>query len=76
MIICPFCGKEMLKGILSGDGRSGVSWKAGERKIPLIDRITGSGKVTAAKLTPASFMICSYFCPDCKKMIFDTDITK
>ena len=29
---CPFCGKEMQKGILSGDGRSALTWKAGEKK--------------------------------------------
>ena len=31
-MICPFCGKEMEKGILSGDGRSKVRWKAVEKK--------------------------------------------
>ena len=28
-MICPFCGKEMKRGIMSGDGRSRVFWKAG-----------------------------------------------
>ena len=76
MMICPFCGKEMQKGILSGDGRSGVNWKQGERKAGLLDRIVGEGKVTAAKGSLVAFTIESYFCPGCRKMIFDTDITK
>ncbi len=73
---CPFCGKEMLKGILSGDGRSAVSWKQGDSKAGLMDRIVGSGMVTAAKRSLATFTIESFFCPDCRKMIFDTDVTK
>ena len=28
-MICHFCGKEMEKGILSGDGRCAVRWKSG-----------------------------------------------
>lgn len=73
---CPFCGKEMLTGILSGDGRSPVTWKQGSRKAGWIDQIVGSGTVTAAKRNLATFTIESSFCPDCRKMIFDTDVTK
>ena len=75
-MICPFCGKEMRKGVLSGDRRCGVSWKEGDRKASLADRIVGACRVTAAKFTPVSFLIDSWFCPDCGKMIFDTDVAK
>ena len=75
-MICPFCGKEMRKGILSGDGRSAVTWKEGDRKAPLMERIVGTGTVTAAKHTLTTFTIESYFCADCRKMLFDTDVTK
>ncbi len=64
----------MERGILSGDGRSPVVWKKGDKKASLMDQITGTGTVTAARRTLTSFMIESYFCRSCMKMIFDTDI--
>ncbi len=75
-MICPFCGKEMLKGILSGDGRTPVTWKQGSRKAGIMDRITGSGIVTAAKRNLAVFTLEARYCPDCRKMIFDTEVTR
>ena len=75
-MICPFCGKEMRDGILSGDGRSPVTWKQGEKKAGLIDKITGAGTVTAAKRNLVTFTIEARYCPDCHKMIFDTDVTR
>ncbi|HBI85445.1 MAG TPA: hypothetical protein DDX71_04030 [Ruminococcus sp.] len=74
-MICPFCGKEMKKGILSGDGRSAVRWKSGEKKADFFDALADAGRVTAAKHTIASFTIESYYCGACKKMIFDTEVT-
>ena len=73
---CPYCGAEMLEGILSGDGRSPVTWKQGDRKAGLMDRITGTGTVTAAKRNLVTFTIEAAYCPDCGKMIFDTGVTK
>ncbi len=75
-MICPFCNKEMIKGVLSGDGRSMVTWKAGDKKANVLDKIDGLGKVTAVKRSLATFTIETFFCSSCKKMIFDTDITK
>ena len=69
---CPFCGKEMQSGILSGDGRSKVTWKAGDRKTGGLARLFGIGKVTAADYSLATFSIRSDYCDDCGKMIFDT----
>ncbi len=71
---CPFCENEMQKGILSGDGRSAVTWKAGEEQTGFFDRFLGIGRVTAAKHTLAHFAIEANYCHACKKMIFDTDI--
>ena len=71
---CPFCGKEMKKGILSGDGRSPVTWKQGDRKAGFVDRIVGAGTVKAARRTLTTFTVEAYYCPDCRKMIFDTDV--
>ena len=75
-MICPYCKNEMQKGILSGDGRAPVTWKQGAEKTKLIDRIVGSGTVTAARRTLTAFTIEAFFCPDCRKMVFDTDVTK
>ena len=76
MMTCPFCGGEMETGILSGDGRSKVSWKQGDRKTGVTDRIAGIGTVTAARYTLTAFTIEALYCRRCKKMIFDTDVTK
>jgi len=46
---CPYCGREMKAGILSGDGRSPVTWKQGEKRAGILDTIVGSGTVTAAR---------------------------
>jgi len=73
---CPCCGREMKAGILSGDGRSPVTWKQGEKKAGLMDAIVGSGTVTAARRTLTTFTVESWYCPDCKKMIFDTEVTR
>ena len=71
---CPFCGKEMQQGILSGDGRSAVTFKPGEKKTGWFDRFIGIDKLTAAKYNLTTFTIEADYCPGCKKMIFDTDI--
>ena len=73
---CPFCGSEMEQGILSGDGRSRVSWKQGDQKTGMMDSIAGIGTVTAARYTLTAFTIEAFYCRMCKKMIFDTDVTK
>ncbi len=73
---CPYCGREMQQGILSGDGRSNVTWKAGDKKTSWFDSLMGMGKLTAVKQTLTSFSMETYFCDHCKKMIFDTDIQK
>ena len=47
-----------------------------ENKTGWVDSFQGTGKLTAVKHTMASFLIETYFCGHCKKMIFDTDIQK
>lgn len=75
-MICPYCKKEMEKGVLSGDGRSGVYWKAGEKKVGFMDKMGGTGRLKAVKYSLAVFEIDSYYCSGCKKMIFDTELTE
>lgn len=79
MMKCPYCNQEMLKGIISGDGRSKVYWKAGDSKATFVDKISGAagaGKIEAVKYTLMSFTIEAHYCPACKKMIFETDISE
>ena len=72
---CPFCGKEMNTGVLYGDGRmGGVFWNENGKRKSFFDRMIGSGRITGAKASLTTFTIESYFCKNCKKMIFDTDI--
>ncbi len=73
--ICPYCGKDMQKGILSGDGRSKVTWKPGNTKAGFMDKLVGSCTVTAARMTLTTFTIEANYCIGCRKMIFDTEIT-
>lgn len=72
---CPYCNQEMQKGILSGDGRSGVYWKTGDQKANFMDKLGGAGKIEAAKYTLTSFTIEANYCAACKKIIFETDIS-
>lgn len=75
---CPYCGRPMERGILSGDGRSAVYWKAGNDRARLFDRLNGIGRVTNIK-TPAFgvfFTVPADYCARCKKIIFDADISK
>ena len=75
MMTCPFCRAEMQRGVMSGDGRTGVYWKAGDRKASLVDHVVGIGAVKAARRRLGTFTIDNvYYCAACKKMIFDTEI--
>ena len=73
---CPFCGKEMEKGILSGDGRCKVRWKAGDKKADFFDALAAQGGVSAVQYGLATFTVEAFFCAGCKKMIIDTDVEK
>ena len=59
-----------------GYTRDTLLGKQGDKKACAMDKIVGSGIVTAAKHNLVAFTIESFFCRDCKKMIFDTDVTK
>lgn len=73
---CPYCKKEMKKGILSGDARQGIAWKEGDKRASMLDRMGGAHRLTAAKSNLSTFKIEAHFCADCKKMIIDTDVAK
>ncbi len=74
---CPFCDKKMIKGTITGDGRTKVRFVAENEKIDALDRaFTEKGVISATKYTLTKFSISSYFCDNCQKMIIDTDIQK
>lgn len=70
------CDQEMQGGIISGSGRSGVYWKKGDKKANFMDILSGTGLIKAAKYTLLSFTIEANYCETCKKVIFETDISK
>lgn len=71
---CPFCGKEMQAGIISGDGRSKVYWEPEEEKLAIMDKIAGKGMIDA-EYSLTKFKIQCDYCKNCRKMIFDTNIS-
>lgn len=73
---CPYCNQEMQKGIISGDGRSKVYWKAGGKKANLMDKLSGRGKLEAVNYPLADFTIEADYCAACKKIIIETDISE
>lgn len=73
---CPYCEQDMQKGIISGDGRCMVYWKAGDKKANLWDKLGGTGKIEAADYSLGTFEIEACYCTSCHKMIFETDIGK
>ena len=72
-MICPYCGKEMQKGILAGDVRS-LAWKEGEKGPGAVDFIAGIGRLSAAKTKLTWMRLESHYCKSCQKLIIDTDI--
>lgn len=66
----------MQKGIISGDGRSEVYWKAGGKKANFMDKLSGTGKLEAVNYSLATFTIEADYCAACKKIIFETAISE
>ena len=74
---CPFCGKEMAAGTLTcSDGRGKIIWEAADKKLSFLDKLGGKGALKCWEFHPFSgYTIKADYCPSCKKMIFDTEIT-
>lgn len=73
---CPFCEQEMIEGVMSGDGRSRVYWETPGNQLSFIDVIAGKGQVKNVEYSLTKFKIKGDYCPRCKKMIFDTNISR
>ncbi len=71
---CPFCKKEMKKGVISGDGRSKIFWEPQNEKPGVMDKILGKGMIDA-EYSLTKFKIHAEYCDEYKKMIFSTNIS-
>ena len=71
---CPFCEKEMQKGVIFSNDRSKIFWEPENEKLGVMDRIVGKGMIDA-DYSLAKFRIHADYCIACKKMIFSTDIS-
>lgn len=78
---CPYCSKVMQAGLIRFDGRSLMRWipqdASRSRSQTFWDALGGVGELTAAQCNPFSHgKLPGHFCPSCKKLIIDTDVTK
>ena len=71
---CPYCEKEMQKGIISSNDRSKLFWEPENEKLGVMDKIVGKG-IIDADYSLAKFKIKADYCKACKKMIFNTNIS-
>lgn len=46
---CPYCKKEMQKGVISGDRRCKMYWETEDKKPGFFDKLNGTCRVSAAK---------------------------
>lgn len=69
--LCPYCSKEMAKGLVHGD-RYALKWIAGEDDHgPLFQGLFTKGiKLTRPFTDPALEV---FYCPDCAKMVIDLE---
>ncbi|MBQ8568511.1 MAG: hypothetical protein IJ446_04765 [Oscillospiraceae bacterium] len=78
---CPYCNEEMKKGIIAGDGRTPIAWEEENSGKNAFEKFTdkwfaGIGRLRAVKYTVGKFSIDAFYCPKCKKLIIDTDISE
>ena len=74
---CPYCDRPMEAGAVRFDGRSGCRWEKEGDSTGFWDSLGGVGTLTAAEIRLFSgARLAGHFCPSCKKLIIDTDVTK
>lgn len=76
-MLCPYCNKDMIDGNISCDGRSGLLFSKGDKRMPFGEMIDGTGRLTAAKQKLwTGIVVKAQFCKDCRKIIIDTDVER
>lgn len=78
---CPFCAGEMQSGIIKFDGRAPLRWISEDTPKSGLDRfwdaLGGVGTLTAGQCSIwGAGELQADYCVTCKKMIFETNITK
>lgn len=74
---CPYCDQEMQQGEILADPRGGMVFQQEGQKIGFFDGLAGVGRIEAARGSGwTKTRIPADYCPRCKKMIFDTEVTK
>lgn len=80
---CPYCNGEMQSGTLFGSPKGGAptfrtdEWLSKNRMDRLFDSLGSSGILIMPKYSIwYSYRTPALFCPKCKKMIIDTDVSK
>lgn len=73
---CPYCQSNMQSGSILADPRGGMYFEPEGKKLTFADKLAGSGRITAAQGGWSKLRISADYCEKCKKMIFDTEITK
>lgn len=63
---CPFCGKEMEKGLLQGSGR--LLWCRELHDFTMIPR---KGEVMVGMSLASNYWLPAWICKDCKKFVAD-----
>lgn len=71
---CPFCGKEMEQGALSGDGRRWLYWET-DKPRGMLDKLAGKGRVQAETFW-GEFRLKGEYCPACGKMVLDVRVER
>lgn len=75
-MLCPYCNNEMQHGDITADPRGGMFFLKEGEKRSIGDALGGVGRIEAAKGGWSKLKLPADYCPTCKKMIFDTEITK
>lgn len=70
---CPYCTKKMKKGKIYAAGNTVPYWLEDGDKRRIEDVFTGRSLLPVQSSFMNRSLEC-YYCPDCKKMIFDADI--
>lgn len=68
--ICPYCGVEMEKGILTAGARMLPFWCEEGRKRSVGEALCRRGVIPSEK----EGRIVSYYCSDCEKIIIDAKL--
>ncbi len=75
---CPFCGGDMCAGIIRYDTRVPMRFESKDTPKSALDRfwdaLGGIGILTATQ--HSNLKLEADYCPTCRKMIFETDITR